>query len=456
MKIAEEIFKAYDIRGIYQNELDEKLAEKIARAYAKLIKQEVKKDEINIVVGYDMRESSQPLSKSVIEGLTKSGINVVNIGLVSTPTFYYAVAKYDYDGGLMVTASHNPKEYNGIKLTRAKAVPVSGETGIEDIKNMVVEDEFTDSEKLGNVTEKENVLKSQVQDELKYIDVKKIKPLKIVADAANGMGAQYLTELFKHLPCELIPLYFELDGSFPHHEADPLKDETLDDLKKKVLEEKANLGIATDGDGDRIFFVTNDGKSLYQPITRGLMAQSFLKTNPKAVVCYDIRPGKITHDMIVASGGKPSITKVGHSLIKEQMIKTGAVFSGESSGHFFARVPYGVYETPMIVVLKMLEIISNAGKPISDIIAPYEKYYASGEINSDVKDPRSKMQELVEKYKKDAKEFSDMDGVSFEFDDYWFNVRPSNTEPKLRLNLEAVSPKVMREKRDEVLEVIRK
>ncbi len=455
MKIAESIFKAYDIRGIYPKELDEKLAEKIARGYAKLIKNELKKKRITIVVGKDMRKSSTPLIKSVIKGLTKSGIDVVDVGLVSTPTFYYAVSKYGYDGGMMVTASHNPKEYNGIKMTRAKAVPVSGETGIDDIKNMVKADDFSDEKKAGKVIKKANVLKDQVKDELKYVDVKKIKPLKIVVDAANGMGAQYLTELFKHLPCKLVKLYFTLDGSFPNHEADPLKDETLDDLKKKVLKEKADLGVATDGDGDRIFFVTNDGRSLYQPITRGLMAQSFLKSNPKAVVCYDIRPGKITREMIIEAGGKPSVTRVGHSLIKEQMIKTGAVFSGESSGHFFARVPYGVYETPMIVVLKMLELISTAGKSISEIIEPYEKYYASGEINSEVKDPQAKMKELVKKYKKSAKDFTDMDGVSFEFDDYWFNVRPSNTEPKLRLNLEAVSKKIMEGKRDEILKHIR-
>jgi phosphomannomutase len=454
MKFNPKIFKAYDIRGKVGEDIDNEFAYKLGRAYATLIKNEVKKDSISIVVGYDMRESSEDLAKALTDGLLDEGLNVVNIGLVSTPTFYYAVAKYGNDGGVMVTASHNPKEYNGFKMTRAKAGPVSGEKGIFEIRDMVGKDDFkkTGVEK-GKVVEKNDVLQEQVQEELKSIDVKKIKPLKVVADAANGMGAQYLEELFKHLPCKLTKMYFELDGSFPNHEADPLKDETMDDLKKKVLEEKADLGIATDGDGDRVFFVTNDGKSLYQPITRGLMAQSFLKDSPGATVAYDIRPGKITRDMIVEAGGKPVVTRVGHSLIKEKVIETNAIFAGESSGHFFVKNPYGVYETPMIVILKMLEIISEKNKPLSEIIKPYEKYFASGEINSVVEDTDAKLKEIEEKYS-DGK-INKMDGITIEYPDFWFNVRPSNTEPKLRLNLEAVSKEVMQEKRDEVLKVIR-
>lgn len=463
MKINEKMFKMYDIRGVYPKDLNKKVAYKIGRAYAELIKSEinpahggngVKKLDIKIAVGYDMRGSSIELLESLIEGITDEGLDVVDIGLVSAPTFYYAVAKYNYDGGVMITASHNPKEYNGFKMTRAKAVPVSGEKGIFKIRDMIAKDKLKDSKvKKGKVSKKQGVLEEQVQEELKYIDIKKIKPLKIVADTANGMGAQYLDELFKYLPCKLIKMYFDLDGSFPNHEADPLKDETLDDLKKKVLKEKADLGIATDGDGDRVFFVTDKGKTLYQPITRGLMAQSFLKDSPGAVVAYDIRPGKITRDMIVEAGGKPLVTKVGHSLIKEKVIETGAIFAGESSGHFFVKVPYGVYETPMIVILKLLEIISEANKPLSEIIKPYEKYFASGEINSVVEDVNAKLKEIEEKYK-DGK-INKLDGISVEFNDFWFNVRPSNTEPKLRLNLEAVSKDIMQQKRDEILKLIR-
>lgn len=455
MKINESIFKAYDIRGVYPDELNKELTKKIAQGYAQLIQKELKKKKLQIVVGRDMRGSSIPLSKSVIEGLTDSGIDVVDIGLVSTPTFYFAVAYYGYDGGMMITASHNPKEFNGIKMTRAKAFPVSGENGIDKIKEAVKRDNFQKASKKGKILEQKNVLKNQIKDELKFINIKKIKPLKVVADAANSMGAQYLEELFKHLPCKLIKMYFKLDGTFPNHEADPLKDETLKDLKKRVINKKADLGIATDGDGDRIFFVTDKGKTLYPPILRGLMAQSFLKDHPKATVAYDIRPGKITREMIIKAGGKPVVTKVGHSLIKEKVIKTKAIFAGESSGHFFVKVPYGVYETPMIVVLKLLEIISEKSMPLSKIAAPYEKYYASGEINSVVDNPQVKMKELIKKYKKKAKHFSDMDGVSFEFDNFWFNVRPSNTEPKLRLNLEAISRDIMRKKRDEILKIIR-
>lgn len=447
------IFKEYDIRGIYKEQFDEDSAYKIGRSFASLIKTELNKENINLVVGYDMRTSSLTLKDSLIKGINDEGVNVVNIGLVSTPTFYFGVAKYGYDGGVMVTASHNPKEYNGFKMVRAKAAPVSGSNGISQVRDMVIKGEFTDSQKKGTVTEKQGILSEQVKDELTHVDVSKIKPLKVVADAANGMGAQYLEELFKHLPCELIKLNFELDGTFPAHEADPLKDETLDSLKAKVLEEKADLGIATDGDGDRVFFVTNEGKSLYQPITRGLMAQSFLKANPGATVCYDIRPGKITLDMIIESGGKPVVTRVGHSLIKEQMIATNAVFAGESSGHFFAKVPYGVYETPMIIVLKMLEIVSEAGKSVSDIIKPYDIYFASGEINSVVEDAKAKMSQIKEKYSDG--QINEMDGITVEYPDFWFNVRPSNTEPKLRLNLEAKTKELMEQKRDEILSVIR-
>jgi len=283
--------------------------------------------------------------------------------------------------------------------------------------------------------------------------LKIIKFLKIVADPANAMGALYLSKLFKELPCELIKMNFDLDGTFPSHEADPFKDENIIDLKKKVVEEKADLGIATDGDGDRIFFIDEKGQLVEPAILRGIMAKIVLKEQPGARICYDIRPGKITRDMIEEYGGIPSVTKVGHTLIKSQAIQEKAAFAGESSGHFFFNTDIGMFEMPMIVVLKLLEEISSIGKKLSQLVDPMRKYFHSGEINSKVEDKEAKMNEIASTYK-DGK-ISWLDGVTIEFHDFWFNVRPSNTEPLLRLNLEAVSKKIMEKRTKEVLNIIR-
>jgi phosphomannomutase len=448
------IFKAYDIRGIYPKEINEDIIYKIGRAYADILKEELRKEDIKIVVGRDMRLSSPQLTKKLIEGITEQGVDVVDIGLSSTPTFYFAVAYYGYDGGMQVSASHNPKQYNGVKIVKTKAYPVGYDTGINEIEKRVNENNFKQSDKKGNVERKEDVVDDEVNYSLKFADINKIKPFKVVADAANAMGAHYLEKLFEKLPCELIKMNFELDGTFPVHEADPYKEENIKDLKKKVVEEKADLGIATDGDGDRIFFVDDKGELAEPGIVRGLLSKIFLKEEPGATICYDIRPGKITEDMILEYKGKPSVTKVGHSLIKAQAIKENAIFAGESSGHFFVRMEHGLFEVPMIITLKLLEDISLENKKFSEILKPLKRYYHSGEINSEVDDKEGKMKELAEKYK-DAKNISWLDGVTIEYDDFWFNVRPSNTESLLRLNLEAKSKEIMKQKKDEVLKIIR-
>jgi phosphomannomutase len=453
------IFKAYDIRGIYGTALDEDTAYRLGFAYKKLREQDGlprrqagQTGPLQIVVAMDARTSSAGLKEALVRGLTESGLDVVDIGLASTPTFYFAVANFGYDGGIMVSASHNPAQYNGFKMTRQKATPISGETGIEFIRDQIVENKFTKADQSGSVETKTDVLTAQIEHDFKFVDVSKIKPLKVAVDTANGMGVQYIEAMFAKLPCELIPMYFELDGRFPNHEADPLKEENMQDLQKKVLEEKADIGISTDGDGDRIFFVDDEGKTIEQSIIRGILAKIFLREKPGAKIAYDIRPGRITRDMIEENGGIPIVTRVGHSLIKEQALKEGAYFAGESSGHFFLNMDIGCFEVPVIVALKLLEEFSQSDQKVSEYIKPLQRYFHSGEINSEA-DKDAVFPKLEEKYK-DA-EINKMDGITVTYPDFWFNVRGSNTEPKLRLNLEARTQELMQQKRDEVLAIIR-
>lgn len=453
MKVDSSIFKAYDIRGKYPQSLNEELAYKIGQAYSQILKRENPDKKLKIAVGHDMRISSPALKENLIKGITNSGLDVVEIGLVSTPTFYFAVAYYGFNGGVQVSASHNPKEYNGFKMVRARAAPVSGDAGIYEIRDLVIKNQFPDLKVKGRVSKKEKVVEEAMKIQRKGINWKKIKPFKIVVDTANAIGVLDIEAIFKNLPCELIKLNFKLDGTFPAHHPDPLKEENLKQVKQAVIKHKADLGIAPDGDGDRYFFIDDKGRTLRQEILRGIMAQLALKEHPGATVCYDIRPGRITKEMIEEAGGKAVVTKVGHSLIKEKMLKVDAIFGGESSGHYFYKFPYGTFEAPIILVLKFLEFLSEQDKPLSKVIKPYEKYFHSGEINSDVKDKEAKMKEIAKKYS-DGK-ISYLDGVTVEYDDFWFNVRPSNTEPLLRLNLEAISKEKMEEKRDEILKLIR-
>ncbi|MBU4216515.1 phosphomannomutase/phosphoglucomutase [Candidatus Parcubacteria bacterium] len=453
MEINPGIFKAYDIRGIYGTELSEEVAYRLGKAYVELRREDGLQNDLQIVVGEDMRLSSPQLKESLIKGLTEAGANVIDIGLASTPTFYFAVANYNYDGGIIVSASHNPGEYNGFKITRSKAIPVSGETGMMILRDKVIANNFTPSDKIGQVIKKDNVLQDQIAHDLQFGNLQNIKPIKIAIDTANSMGAQYLDELFKHLPCELIKMNWELDGTFPAHEADPLKEENLEDLKKKVLETSSDFGITTDGDGDRIFFVDNEGQAIDQAIIRGILSMIFLKEKPGSKICYDIRPGKITQDLIEENGGIPIVTRVGHSLIKEQTLKEGAYFAGESSGHFFLNMPIGCFEVPVIVTLKLLEYFSQSGQTVAETVKPFKRYFHSGEINSVVADKDIVIATLIAKYPDG--QLNRLDGITIEYPDFWFNVRGSNTEPKLRLNLEARTKEIMEVRRDEVLGIIR-
>jgi len=450
------VFKAYDIRGKYPTDIDEDFAYKLGFAYADLRQKEEGKEQLKVIVSRDMRNSSPSLHQKLIQGLIESGVNVIDIGLASTPTMYFATAYYKADGGIQVSASHNPKDDNGFKLVRSRAIPVSEDTGIYTLRDLVATIQPQASATKGKLLKKENVLEDLYQSQITEmnIDPKNIKPLKIVIDAGNSMGATDTLKIFENLPCGLIKLNFDLDGNFPAHQPDPLVDDNLIPTIEAVKKHHADLGIVPDGDGDRYFFVDDQGSIIRQEILRGIMAQITLSEHPGATVAYDIRPGKITLDMINEAGGNPVVTRVGHSLIKESMLKNDAIFGGESSGHYFYKFSYGTFEAPVVLVLKFLEYISKQNKPVSQIIQPLKKYFHSGEINSAVNDKASKIEELKSKYS-DAKNVSNLDGITIEYDNFWFNVRPSNTENKLRLNLEAVDQKTMEQKRDEVLSIIR-
>ncbi|TAL49840.1 phosphomannomutase/phosphoglucomutase [Patescibacteria group bacterium] len=463
MSIPRHIFKQYDIRGLMGEEITEDLAENIGRAYAQFLRNELPPDKpLTVVIGRDMRESSVPYQNRLMAGLVKSGVRVLDIGLVSTPAFYFGVGHLNADGGIMVSASHNPAQYNGFKLTRSNAVPISGETGIQEIAKMV---EIADppparggvrgggSAAAGSIESVEGIPELAARAEFEHAGTHPIKNMKIVVDTANGMGAQYLDEFFKLVDADVTWMFRDFDGSFPNHEADPFKEENTEAIREKVLEIGADLGITTDGDGDRIFFVDDKGRAVTPAVLRGLLAQINLRDHPGATVCYDIRPGKITQDMIVEAGGIPSVTRVGHSLIKEQMRSVGAVFGGESSGHFFYAFPTGVYEGPVTVATQILQEVTRRGMKLSEIVEPLERYVHSGEMNFTVQDKDGMMKKLVEKYHDG--ELTTLDGITITYPDFWFNVRASNTEPKLRLNLEALDRATMESRRDEIVAVIK-
>ncbi len=455
MTINPKIFKAYDIRGIYNQDFKDHFAYLLGLAFVALRKNDPdysNNKQLKIVVGRDMRLSSPILKKELIKGLTAAGAKVVDIDLVSTPSFYFAVSKYNSDGGIMISASHNPKEWNGFKLVRNKGVAVSGESGIKFLQKIILENKLKPSKKLGIVIKKSGILDEEIKNAFKYVASDDIKKLNIVADAANGMGALYLNKLFSQLNVKVKKLNFNLDGSFPVHEADPSKKENLIEISKTIIREKADLGIATDGDGDRIFFIDNKGQIISPAIIRGLLAKIFLQDKPGSKIGYDVRPGKITTDLISANHGQAIMTRVGHSLIKEQMLTENIYFAGESSGHFFLNLTIGCFEYPLIMILKLLKYFSDSNKSVSACVALYNKYFSSGEINREVDDKEAVLEKIEKKYK-DAKIFK-LDGISVEYKDYWFNVRSSNTENKIRLNLEAVDKRTMLKKRDEVLKLI--
>lgn len=443
-RVDPKIFKAYDIRGIYPEELDEEIAYMIGRAFVAYLHPK------SVAVGRDMRLSSPQIWDSLTRGITQYGCNVIDIGLCSTDGLYFAVGKFGYDAGIMITASHNPPEYNGMKMCKKEAVPLSGEQGIDQIKNLVLKGEFPEAKTKGEIK------KHDIQDEyiahlLSFIDAKKIKPFKIVIDAGNGMAGKIVPDLFEKLPCELIPMYFELDGSFPHHIPSPIEPENIKPLQEKVQEEKADLGAAFDGDADRMFLVDQASNPLGGDMVTALVAKSLLKREKGATILYNLICSKTVPKIIEEDGGKPIRTRVGHALIKPLMKKHNAVFGGEHSGHFYFRNNWFA-DSGLIALMICLELISEENRPLSALIKSIDKFHRSGEINFKVKDQFQKMKE-VEKHFSDQK-IDHLDGLTIEFSDWWFNLRPSNTEPLIRLNIEASTPQLLEEKKKELFKLI--
>ena len=438
------IFKAYDIRGVYPEEIDEEVSYRIGRAFVTFLGEE------RIVTGRDMRLSSPALSRAFIAGAREQGADVTDIGLCSTDMLYFASGSLDMPGA-MFTASHNPKEYNGLKLCRRKAGPISADTGIAEIKDLVIGGGFPSPARTGRVEEAE-MLPRYVEHVLGFIAVPALRPLKVVADAGNGMAGLILPALFDRLPCRLFPHCFEIDGSFPHHQPDPINPENIKLLSRWVREDGGDLGMAFDGDADRVFLVDDTGEPVSGSLTTAMVARRILQTHPGEKIIYNCINSWVVPETIRAYGGHPVRERVGHSFIKQTMAETGAVFAGEHSGHYYFRDNYRA-DSGLIAAMIVLEIISLEGKPLSEILKPFKKYFASGEINSRVADIPAKLEEIARLHP--AARVDRLDGVTVEYEDWWFNLRPSNTEPLIRLNLEAKTRELMEEKTAEVLAVIR-
>jgi Phosphomannomutase len=446
-KVDPAIFKAYDIRGVYGTDLTEDAAYAIGRAAAQYLAVS------EIAVGRDMRVSSPQISAALIRGITDQGTNVIDLGQITTDGLYFSVGKFNYAAGAMVTASHNPAKYNGIKFCRAEARPISLDTGLANIRDLAVAGSFTEPTHKGTIT-KHDVIDAYVEHALSFIDIKKLKPLKVVVDAGNGMSGLVMPRVFKHLPCELVPLYFELDGTFPHHPASPIEPENMVDLQKKVREVGADVGAAFDGDADRMFPVDEHGNIVDGSMVTAMVTHRLLKKYPGSTIIYNLIVSKSVPELIDELGGKGLRTRVGHSYIKADMRRVNAIFGGEHSGHFYFRDNWYA-DSGLITLLILLELISIEDKPLSEIIKPLDHWFRSGEINSTIKDAHAKLAELKKHFGKAARSIDELDGLTFDFGDWWFNVRPSNTEPLLRLNLEAKTPELMAQKRDEVLAFIR-
>ncbi len=442
MKIDSTIFKAYDIRGIYGDNLTDDLIKSIGNNFASQM------DEQTIIIGRDMRLSSENIFNALAEGIKKTGKNVIDIDLVSTDTTYFASGFLGHPS-IMITASHNPSEWNGFKMTFANAKPF-GQEEIQDLKTKIENDEYIETGNDGQI-ESIDAIPDYIKKALNFIRTKNFKPLKIVVDAGNGMAGKIVPLFFSSLPCKIIPLYFELDGAFPNHQPNPIESKNLIDLQKTVLKEKADFGMAFDGDADRVFFINEKAQIIKGDIIVSVLAEYFLKNNPKEKIIYDLRCSHDVPETIKKNNGQPIISKVGHSFIKKLMRETSAIFGGELSGHYYYRDNYMV-DSGIITALIMTEIISLSNKKLSDLLVSYSNYYNIEETNFKVNDKEKKLNQLKEKYK-DGQQ-NELDGLTVEYKNWWFNVRPSNTEPFLRLNLEAKTKKLMEEKKEEIIKLI--
>lgn len=442
------IFKSYDVRGIYPTQFGDEVAHRIGRAFVDHFKMK------NIVIGRDMRPSGQNLYEAFAKGATEGGANVTYVGMVSTDALYFAVGKYGFDGGVMITASHNPADYNGMKFTREEAQALSLDAGLAAVRDRVASGEAPAPVSSPGKIFTKSILDDFAKHCISFItDISKIKPFKIAIDAGNGMAGETVPFVFKYLPCEVVPLYFELDGTFPNHPASPIEDENKLDLRKAVVEHKCDLGAAFDGDADRMFLVDERGGFPSGDMITLLCAIATLKRFPGSKILYNLICSRSVPEQIVAHGGKPVRSPVGHSLIKPIMREQNIPFGGEHSGHFYFRDNWFA-DSGMIALVQCLEIFSQTGKRVSEVIGQYDTRFRSGEINSQVGDARLKMKEIEEHYK-DA-EIDHLDGVTVQYPNWWLNVRPSNTEPLLRLNVEGDTKPLMEQHRDEALALIRR
>ena len=450
MSINPAIFKAYDVRGLYPSEINEDAARLIARGFVSYLGAK------RIAVSRDMRLSSPAIARAFIEGATEQGADVVDYGMMGTDMMYFAVARDGLDGGVQITASHNPGEYNGIKMVRREAFPLSGEAGINDVRDMLAAGKLPASAaRRGSVTTM-NVIDDYVKHVMSFIDPSIIKPFNVVLDAGSGMAGVIAPRLFDGLPCRVTKLCFDVDGSFPNHEANPLIEENRRDIVERVMRDKADIGIAWDGDADRCFFIDGDGEFIAGDFVTALLGEAALLKHPGAKIVYDVRASYAVKDTAARLGGTALMNRVGHAFFKQRMREEGAIFGGEVTGHYYFR-DYFYADNGFIPALLILELMSRKGQTLSELLAPLRaKYFISGEINTRLNDMGlipGKLDALEAKYA-DGNIYR-MDGVSVEFPDWHFNVRSSNTEPMLRLNLEATSQTLMEQKRDEVLALIR-
>jgi phosphomannomutase len=450
MHIDPSIFKAYDVRGIYPGEVNEEIAHAIGAAFVGYLQAK------RIAVGRDMRLSSPSLALAFVAGATSRGCDVVDYGMIATDMLYFAVARDGHDGGVQVTASHNPKQYNGMKMVRKEAFPLSGEAGIAEIRQMVATDTIPPAAAApGSVTQR-NVLDVYVDHVMSFIDPSIIKPFNVVLDAGSGMGGLVAPKLFDRLPCRTTRLCFEIDGRFPNHEANPLIEENRRDITERVIAEKADVGIAWDGDADRCFFIDGRGEFISGDFITALLAEAFLIKHPGAGIIYDVRASHAVRETVERYGGQWYMNRVGHAFFKRRMRETNAIFGGEVTGHYYFRDNFYA-DNGFIPALLILELMSRKNQSLHDLVAPLErKYFISGEINTKL----ASMDLVPQKLTAIAAKYADghqytLDGISVEYPDWHFNVRPSNTEPLLRLNLEAVTPELMAAKRDEVIALIR-
>jgi phosphomannomutase len=442
------VFKAYDIRGIYPGELDEAGAYAVGRAYVDEFEPRV------IAVGRDMRVSSPAMADAVIRGAAESGAEVVDLGLVGTEMVYFAVGALELEGGIMVTASHNPKEYTGMKVVRRGALPVGGDSGLLDVRARAMALGQTSEGQSPGRVRSEDIWPRWVDRVMSFVDVGAVASLRVVIDAANGMGGTMLPPVLERLPVDAVRCFFEPDGTFPNHEPNPLLPENRAFIVERVREESADLGVAFDGDADRCFFVDDTGEFVPGDFVTALLAASIVEKDPGAKILYDVRASWAVPETIEQAGGVPLVNRVGHAFFKHRMREEGAVFGGEVSGHYYFR-DFSQADSGVIPFLLMLELVSKRGQKLSEILRPYrERYFITGELNTPVDDVALKLQELKERFGPEGS-VSHLDGLSVDAGEWHMNVRPSNTEPLLRLNLEALSSGLMERKRDEVLEVIR-